>query len=76
MAKMQHFYRIMDEQERKVIRWALKKGGSITEAGIILGLNRPTLSMKMKRLGLTEEYHTHKMNRLKMLKEKLNERLR
>lgn len=57
MAKLQKFYQIMDEQEKKVIRWALKKGGNITEAGKILGLNRPTLSMKMKRLNLSQEYH-------------------
>lgn len=51
-SKKVSFYSLMDKYERKVIQWALDNSNNVAEAAKLLNLQRPTLCMKMKRLGL------------------------
>jgi DNA-binding NtrC family response regulator len=47
------FYAVMDRVEGMLIRQALAlSGGSKTKAAALLGLKRPCLTMKMKKLGM------------------------
>lgn len=60
--KVSLFYRLRREWEYELLRSTLQETGSITATAAKLGLNRPSLHGRMKRLGVTSPKPTNRGN--------------